>query len=370
MKLLIFIYSMGDGGAERVTAGLSNYWATKGWEISIVTMAPISQDLFELNPLIQRISLETAEDSGNKWVGFGRNLVRIRALRSVLKQVKPDIALGMMITANVILALASLKLSNIKTIGSERNTPVNPGVKPLWHFLRKYTYGLLDAVTTMSDEGKVWMQHNTCSKQVFTMVNSVSWPLPKFDPQITPQYSAQRLLIGVGRLVEAKGFDSLISAFGKLKDKYPTWNLVILGDGPCRNGLENQIQELDLINRAFLPGRVGNIGEWYEIADLFVLSSHYEGFPNVLAEAMAYGLPAVSFNCHSGPRDIIRHGVDGFLVEPGDLVGLVSAMECLMKDDDLRNEYSLRAKEVRERFSFATIVSKWELLFGNILDKK
>ncbi len=367
MRLLIFIYSMGDGGAERVTAGLSNYWVTKGWEITIVTMAPISRDLFKLNPLIQRISLETAEDSGNKWVGFGRNLVQIKALRRVLKQVNPDIALGMMITANVILAIAALNLSYIKTIGSERNTPVNPGVKPLWHFLRKYTYGLLDAVTTMSDEGKVWMQHNTYAKQVFTMVNPVTWPLPSLEPRITPKYTEKRLLIGVGRLVEAKGFDNLISAFGKLKDKYPTWDLVILGTGPCHCRLEQQIQELGLINRAFLPGRVGNIGEWYEIADIFVLSSHYEGFPNVLAEAMAYGLPAVSFDCNSGPRDIIRHDVDGILVEPGDLAGLVSALERLMANEALRNQYSLRAKDVRERFSFATVVANWEQLLGNLL---
>jgi glycosyltransferase involved in cell wall biosynthesis len=97
------------------------------------------------------------------------------------------------------------------------------------------------------------------------------------------------------------------------------------------------------------------------------MSSRFEGFPNTLAEAMAHGLPAVSFDCDTGPRDIIRHEVDGLLVPPGDLDALTEALARLMADDALRQQYAARAVEVRQRFSMERVAGMWETLFEELL---
>ena len=131
-----------------------------------------------------------------------------------------------------------------------------------------------------------------------------------------------------------------------------------------RTALVAQVRNARQEERVFLPGRVGNVGDWYERAALYVMSSHFEGFPNTVVEAMAYGLPAVSFDCDTGPRDIIRHGIDGLLVSPGDLAGMENSLAGLMEDDLLRGEYALHAIEARERFSMERISSMWEELFS------
>jgi glycosyltransferase involved in cell wall biosynthesis len=115
--------------------------------------------------------------------------------------------------------------------------------------------------------------------------------------------------------------------------------------------------------RVFMPGIAGNIGEWYARADLFVMTSRFEGFPNALAEALAYGLPAVSFDCDTGPRDIIRDGVDGLLVPPGDASGLEQALDRVMGNRELRMHMAGMAIDARKRFSIDRIAGMWEALF-------
>ena len=123
MRLLIFIYSLSSGGAERVTANLANHWAGQGWDITVVTLAPPNNDFYALHPAVKRIALELAGDSGSALLGLVQNLRRMFALRRVLRQIKPDIALGMMTTANILLALATWELPQVHAIGSEQIHP-------------------------------------------------------------------------------------------------------------------------------------------------------------------------------------------------------------------------------------------------------
>jgi len=115
MRLLIFISSMGGGGAERVSANLANYWATKGWEIAIVTLSQQRLDFYELHPAVKRVALDLAEATVNVLAVLWKNIRRVIALRRVLRQIQPDIALGMMVEANVLLALAAWGLPTLRT---------------------------------------------------------------------------------------------------------------------------------------------------------------------------------------------------------------------------------------------------------------
>ena len=127
--------------------------------------------------------------------------------------------------------------------------------------------------------------------------------------------------------------------------------------------IENTVKTSGLEDRVFLPGSVNNVGEWYQRADLFVMSSRFEGFGNALAEALASGLSAVSFDCDTGPRNIIRHERDGLLVPPEDTAELAAALSRLMGDASLREVYSRSAVEARDRFSLTRVTGLWEDLF-------
>jgi glycosyltransferase involved in cell wall biosynthesis len=192
-------------------------------------------------------------------------------------------------------------------------------------------------------------------------------PLPPVEPALLPEgfiAPDRKLLLAVGRLSVQKGFRVLLDSFAALSSRHPSWDLALLGEGPERFRLEQQVAALELHQRVLMPGRAGNVGDWYNRADLYVLSSDFEGFPNTLAEAMAHGCPAVSFDCDTGPRDVIRHEQNGLLVTPvGDVSALESSLDRLMGDDAERERMSANAIEVRERFSLQRILALWDRQF-------
>lgn len=371
-RIVVVIYSMGGGGAERVAANLANHWSKGGLEITLITLASSTMDVYELHPAVKRISLNLASNSDGLFTGFCHNLRRILTLRRALKKTQPDIALGMMTSANVLLAFAALGMST-RTIGSEHVHPPHYPLSPLWKKIRKHAYGYLNAVTALTNESASWLEANTNVGQVSIIPNAALWPLPLNEPQIDPQsvcLSGRKILLAVGRLETQKGFDWLVEAFAALAQNYSEWDLVIVGEGSMRGGIEQHVYAAGLGGRVFLPGWVGNLSEWYEYADLYVMSSRFEGFGNTLAEALTYGLPVISFDCDTGPRDIIRHETDGLLVPPGDVPGLVAAMYRLMGDAPLRRRFAERAVEARVRFSDTHIIGIWEQLFEDTFKKK
>ena len=364
MKVLFLISSLGCGGAERVTACLSNHWAGKGWDVTIMTLAGCDRDFYALEPSVRRSALGLSRDSRHMLSGALNNMRRLVRLRREIRERRPDVAIGMMTGANCLLALACAGLG-LTVLGSERIHPPLFPLSPVWQRVRRLTYPHLDGIVAQTAQSACWLRENAGARSVTVIANPLEYPLQSHEPRVDPKDilgggPGRKVLLAVGRLEAQKGFDRLLEAFARLAPRVPDWRLVILGEGGLRAELHRQAATLGIAERACFPGRVGNIADWYMAADLYVLTSRYEGFPNTLLEAMAHGLPVVAVDCETGPRDVIRPGVDGLLVPQGDQTGLTAALERLMSDESLRRRLGREARSVRERFATARIARLWE----------
>lgn len=189
---------------------------------------------------------------------------------------------------------------------------------------------------------------------------------------IPTQYSmlTEKRVIAVGRYVYQKGFDLLLRAWNLIEKKYPDWELAVFGDGN-REPYEHQMRKLHIdTSRCHLNGPVADIHQEYINSSLFVFSSRFEGFGMVLVEAMACGLPVVSFACPCGPKDIITEGEDGFLVENGNIEDLADKLSCLMENEKLRIQYATVGIKNVERFYISKIALQWKKTFKNVVDSK
>lgn len=228
---------------------------------------------------------------------------------------------------------------------------------------------------------KFWM-HSLVSKLkkldkfvVLTEEDKNAWPELKnicaipdplsFVPTKHSELKEKRV-IAVGRYVYQKGFDMLLQAWSKIEKLYPDWQLVVYGDGD-RTEYEKQMEAQGIDNkRCRLNGPTSNIQQEYINSSVFVFSSRFEGFGMVLVEAMACGLPVISFACPCGPKDIVKDEEDGLLVENGNTDALAAALVRLMGDERLRQQMAAKARENVQRFSIENIAEQWNTLFGEV----
>ena len=368
MKLLIVINSLACGGAERVTVKLANRWAGMGWEVTVVTLSARDTDFYILDPAVKRICVGLIADSKGPISAIAANLQRAWRLRKVLMSERPDVAMAMMSDASVRLAIAAKGLP-IPVVCCERTHPPKARMGRAWQLLRNWAYRSADGVVALTEESRAWIAEKTGASSVHVVPNPVTYPLPSGTPVVDPrrgEHGARKRILGVGRLVPVKGFSALISAFDLVKPKHQDWELVIVGEGKGRPALEEQIREKQLNDKVFLIGRAGNVGDWYESASIYVMTSRYEGFPNTLIEAMSYGVPVISFDCDAGPRSIIRHGHDGLLIPLDDVEALAKSLDELMNDAERRDHFSKNAKEVHKRFSEDRIYRMWDEVINDV----
>ena len=363
MHIMIVIHSLRGGGAERVAVDLSAYWLRLGYKVSLVTQMPASADAYPLPDGVQRYVMGTAHASGGGWRGVLANWQRVRKLRKLIKKHKPDCVLGMMTTASVLAVMATKGLY-CRVLVTEHTHPPLQNLPEAWQKLRRWAYPRAYAVVALTQGTAKWIQEHIPGSRVVIIPNAVNWPLKKQDPIVSVPDKKQRLrLLAVGRLHPVKGFDLLIQAFTLIAHYFPDWDLVILGEGEERVALQRQINEAELQERIHLVGRVGNVADWYQQSDMYVLSSRAEGLSNTLLEAMAAGLPVVAMDCDTGPREIIRDSIDGILVNPPEEVEALAAhLSDLMARPLKRMALARRAIDVKDRFSVALVMSQWERL--------
>lgn len=187
-------------------------------------------------------------------------------------------------------------------------------------------------------------------------------PLSNYDDRVSSLNAKQ--VIAAGRYMPQKGFDLLITAWRLVSDRHPDWLLRIYGDG-MREELQQQIDRLKLQENCILEHTVTNIVDKYCESSIFVLSSRYEGFGMVLVEAMACGVPPVSFACPCGPKDIISDGEDGFLVENGNVFALAEKICRLIEDEKLRKRMGALARINVKRFEIDRVASDWKQLLNH-----
>jgi glycosyltransferase involved in cell wall biosynthesis len=229
-------------------------------------------------------------------------------------------------------------------------------------------YPRANAVVVQTPEVRRWAEGFLPDRIVHTIPNPVLWPpaSPNVENAGRGSFNESPRVVAAGRLDPLKGFDVLLLAFAKCRERFPDWKLTIVGEGPERARLEGLVQQLELTNAVSMPGRVQHLYPTLRAADLFVLSSRSEGFPNVLLEAMASGVAVVATDCPSGPRHIVRDGIDGLLVPPESVDSLATAMSALMGDATQRRALAARAEEVRERFSVERVMGEWERLIDYV----
>jgi glycosyltransferase involved in cell wall biosynthesis len=244
---------------------------------------------------------------------------------------------------------------------SERLDPRVRGIGPLWSTLRRALYPRAARLVVQTEAvGRLF--RSWLPGRIDVVPNPV---LPPAEGREPAELALSRpAVVAMGRLHPQKGFDTLLRAAARVLPRYPEWSLTILGEGSERPALQRLMAELSLTERVQLPGRVRVPGPVLGQAEIFVLSSRTEGFPNALCEAMARGLAVVATDCPSGPADIITPGTDGVLVPVDDPGALAEALEILMEDHNLRLRLQQQAPEIRRRYALERILAAWDATFA------
>ena len=363
---------MGLGGAQRAAATLANGFAAQGHRVELVeTYSAGGECAYHLSPQVQRV--QWAAKSQRAESKLMSRLKRLFWLRGLFRERPGAVVISFLTDVNVATILASLKLP-VTTIVTERSYP---GLMPLpqWvQWLRRKLYSRASVVVGQTQAAAQWLKTEIPSANIRVMPNALTLPVNSDHPHRPLNlfvHGVKKVILGVGRLSPEKGFADLIAAYAALSDEVRSVSqLVILGEGPEHQALEQQIQVLGLVGDVCLLGAAGNLSDWYEQADVFVLSSQFEGFPNALLEAQAHGAACVSFNCLSGPADLIDHGRTGLLVDPeAGAAGLAKAIEELLADPERRAAMGAAAKQASARFETSKVIAQWEQLIKEVTDQ-
>ena len=248
-------------------------------------------------------------------------------------------------------------------IVSERNNPFRKPLGPAWSMLRRWSYRYASGVVTQTADYMRYFSE-AIQRRGHVIPNPVPFPKNIVSARLN---SRSMVVLAVGRLVRQKGFDRLLAAFSMIAAEHAEWSLTIWGEGEDRQRLERLRDRLGLRRRVSFPGWTAEPFEEMRRAGLFVMSSRYEGFPMALCEAMACGVPVISFNC-PGPRDIVRDGIDGILVSADDVEALAAAMDRLMGDQSERDRLGANGVQIATRFQKEHVMEKWETLVYQVVD--
>lgn len=350
-KIVFFTESMElMGGMERVIAFLANGLDDE-FDVRILTMYGEECIYFELHCPIDTLNIQIpARGLVNK---IQRYIATLNKLDQYLKDnsdVEYLVANSAAMSGSAMLIKALTKTS-VKVIPFEHNKFMFPG--KVWQYLRRYTFAKAHRVIALTGD----------AHQDYLKINSPSVHIPNAValPASHGAKMDKKKLLAVGRLVYQKGFDTLLPVWKEVVATYPDWQLEIVGDGEDEQMLKAMAEKLGITKSVIFFGQSNNIQERYIDASGFILSSRYEGFCLVMIEAMAHGLPCVSFDCESGPNEVIENGVNGYLVEDQNVAELADRIKrYIALSDEEKQSMSLQAKETSLRYSPEIIIDRWK----------
>ncbi|MBR2368557.1 MAG: glycosyltransferase family 4 protein [Paludibacteraceae bacterium] len=342
------------GGTERVTSILSRELAERGHEVHIISF--IGKDKEPFFNIDSRVNLHYLAPTKDKYPFPIRDIRRIVLMKKIYKQINPDI---------IIIVDAGRSFVNIpasrgyKTITWEHfNVDVN------WHLghrlSRKIAAKYSDLIVTLTEPAVEAYKTKFKAKNAICIYNPVT-----IDASV-PSSLDKKVCMAMGWLGAQKNFIDLINAWYLTKAHKEGWKLRIIGQGKQQTMLENQISKLGLENTIEMLPPQKNVVEQYKNASVYAMSSRNEGLPLVLIEAMAMGLPIVSYDCPTGPADIVSHEKTGLLIPYLNVEALAEGLDRVMLDEDLRKKFHEESLKEVEKFSVKTIVDKWETVFKNI----
>ena len=358
MRLTLVIGSLRCGGAERVLTTLANGWQRDGHSVTVVTLQGREPPFFPLDPAVSLAPLGVSRPSRHVLDAVAGNTVRVHALRTAFRRSRPDVIVSFLTTANVLVLIAALALA-VPVIVSERNHPGLSPLPPVWRWLRQRLYPRADVIVVQTRRTAEWFSRRL-QPRIVVIPNAVARAVTAGRRRAGR--AGGGTVLGVGQLHRQKGFDLLVRAFAAAAGRRDGWDLVIAGDGPERRALAALATSCGVSDRVRLVGRRTDIERLYAAADVFALSSRYEGFPNVLLEAMAAGLPPVAADCPTGPREIIRDEQNGLLVETENVEALTLALSRLITDANLRRRLGAEAARVVETYDADAIRQRWNAL--------
>lgn len=346
-RIAFFMGSMGRGGAERVVSILSRFYCELGWSVDICML------LHNINeyPLDKRVSvIDMSKETCSNIVL--RNAKMLVDIRTYMKQEKPNVVVPFLAktSALVWLAMIGTARNKFRLVASERIDPVAANYSKLLRVAVNRSFEKADAVVFQTKRAKRYY-----SKSIQAKSKIIGNPVTmNYERAEKPDH----VIITGGRLEHQKNQKMLINAFAKIADNHPDYSLHIYGEGSLQNELETQITELQLENRVFLKGNSPTYQKNLTRAEIFILSSNFEGLSNALLEAMMLGMPCISTNC-AGSDEIITDGENGMLIPVGDTIALAHAMDRLLIDKSLQDKLGKNAKVTAQKFETNNVIMLW-----------
>ena len=345
-KRLCFIGGgLEGGGQERALTNMANYFSEHGYEVSIVNLY-ITEKFFEVNSNIE-LYWPTLERGDQHRLLYALKLFPY--LQKSIRRIKPDIifSYGEWYNAYVILCTLNFR---IPIYVFDRMGP-NISLGKLLGRSRRFLYGVATGVVVQTNTAAEILSRKIIAKKIHVIPN----PVNPVEGELSIK---KKQIVTVGRLSKEKGHIVLIRAFAQLN--HPDWSLHIVGDGPERKILENEVALLNISDQVQFYGHLKDFKKRLLESQIFVLSSFYEGFPNALLEAMSVPLACISSNCVAGPADIINHRINGLLVETNNETELAHSLDELILDEVFRNKLAAKAIDVREKYSFEKVAKMVE----------
>lgn len=354
MKINFFISSLSGGGAERVLVTMAKKFAEQGDDVSVVSLEKRPQ-FYEVD---SKIFLQRFENKG-RFLGALRDLF---CIRKFMKLRKADVNISFLSRCNLIVLIASLFTKN-KVIVCDRNNPKREHSTLVFH-LTNLLYKRANIVNVQTEQAKTFYP-KSLQEKITVIENPLD--VEHLHRQVPETPKREKIILSMGRLENQKDFKTLIAAFAKISNDVPEWTVNIFGHGDNRQMLQNFIDANNLHDRVFLKGRTEK--PFYEMSrsSVFVLSSFYEGFPNVLCEAMHAGCLCISSDCDCGPRDLLTSGKNGWLFPVQDVEELAKLLKNSIENSNQLVSIRSAAQKTVERLYVDSITREWTLMVHNMV---